>query len=69
MWPENWPIVQLFFSMSTQWRIGMSGETGLIYEALYPLLDRRYQGEEWDQAFSDLQEMERSALDAMRDED
>ncbi len=61
--------MQLFFSMSTQWRIGMSGATGLIYEALYPLLGRRYQGEEWDQAFSDLQEMERSALEAMRDDD
>lgn len=47
----------------------MSGAVGLRYEAVYPLLDRQYQGDEWDQAFADLQEMERAALSAMRDED
>lgn len=46
----------------------MGGATGLVYEAVYPLLDRLYQGDEWDQAFDDLQELERAALKAMREE-
>lgn len=61
--------MRLFCRLSTQWQIGMSGAVGLRYEAVYPLLDRQYQGDEWDQAFADLQEMERAALSAMRDED
>ena len=69
VWPENWPIVRLFCSLSTQWQISMSGAAGLIYASAYPLLDRQYQGEEWDQAFADLQELERAALEAMREED
>lgn len=47
----------------------MGGLTGLRYEAVYPLLDRKYEGEAWEQAFADLQELERAALDAMREED
>ena len=48
----------------------MSGAVGLRYEAIYPLLDRQYaNADDWQQAFSDLQELERAALDAMRDEE
>lgn len=45
----------------------MSGAVGLRYEAAYPLLDRLFAGD-WQQAFDDLQVLERAALDAMRDE-
>lgn len=45
----------------------MSGEVGLRYEAVYPLLDRLF-ADDWQQAFDDLQVLERAALDAMRDE-
>ena len=32
VWPENWPAVQAFLSVQTQWAIGMSGgPTGLDY--------------------------------------
>lgn len=48
----------------------MAGPTGMRYEAVYPLLDRRYpDNEKWQQAFDDLQILERAALSAMRDED
>lgn len=47
----------------------MGGRTGLRYEAIYPLLDRKYEGEDWEQAFADLQELERAALNAMYEED
>lgn len=47
----------------------MGGASGLRYEAIYPLLDRRFEGQEWETAFDDLQEMERAALSAMRESD
>jgi len=68
VWPENWPAFLLFSRLSTQWSVSMSGRTGLRYESIYPLLDREYSGEAWDEAFSDIQEMEISALNAMREE-
>ena len=67
VWPENWPIVMLFCRLGTQWQVGMSGEVGLRYEAVYPLLDRLF-ADDWQQAFDDLQVLERAALDAMREE-
>lgn len=70
VWPENWPVVELFARLGTQWNIGMSGPTGLRYEAIYPLLDRLLPADDdWQQAFSDLQAMERAALDALREKD
>jgi len=45
----------------------MSGAVGLRYEAVYPLLDRLF-ADGWQQAFDDLQVLERAALDAMREE-
>jgi hypothetical protein len=53
--------------LGTQWQVGMSGAVGLRYEAVYPLLDRLF-ADDWQQAFDDLQVLERAALDAMRDE-
>lgn len=35
VWPQNWPAVQVFEAMQTQWRIGpMGGITGLDYASL-----------------------------------
>lgn len=34
VFPENWPVVEVFSSLMTQWRIGMSGPTGLDYAVL-----------------------------------
>lgn len=59
----------LFCRLGTQWQVGMSGKVGLRYEAVYPLLDRQFADPaDWQQAFDDLQVLERAALDAMRDE-
>jgi hypothetical protein len=68
IWPENWPAFDLFGQLSTQWRVGMSGPTGLAYEAVYPLLDRIAASRaEWDELFADLRFMEAEALKAMRE--
>lgn len=66
VWPENWPAVDLFISMGTQWRIGMGGATGMDYGALYPQLDRLTDTpEQYDDLFSDIRWMERAALATM----
>lgn len=44
----------------------MNGRTGLDYTPLFQLLDRRgMTGDDWWQAFRDLQVMESAALEAM----
>ena len=63
VWPENWPAWSLFCQVSTQWRVGMGGATGLDYGAIYPLLDRIAQdAAEWMDLFDDLQVLEGAAL-------
>ena len=45
----------------------MGGATGLRYEALYPLLDRRTKdAQEWEDLLEDVQVMEMAALVEMR---
>ncbi len=34
VWEENWPVVDLFLRVQTQWRTGMSGVVGLDYTAV-----------------------------------
>ncbi|WP_041742284.1 DUF1799 domain-containing protein [Collimonas fungivorans] len=34
IWPDNLLAVNVFIQMSTQWRTGMSGATGLDYNSL-----------------------------------
>lgn len=53
----------VFQSMTTQWRMGMGGPTGLDYNVL-PEMWKRLEVPKKDRnrVFSDLQEMERSAL-------
>lgn len=52
--------------MSTQWRVGMGGPTGLCYGVLLALMDRlRLSDEEHDELFEDIRAMEREALRVM----
>ena len=44
----------------------MNGPTGLDYSAMYPLLNREYEGEAWDMAFADIRVMESAALKEIR---
>jgi len=34
VWPDNWPAFVVMESMSTQWRVGAGGATGLDYGVL-----------------------------------
>lgn len=69
VWPENWPVFEVFSRIGTQWNVSMSGHTGLRYESIYPLIDRMCEPADWLQMFDDVQTMERAALDVMREKD
>lgn len=67
VWPENWPVIQLFLCVSTQWRMGPSGATGLDYGVLFSVMARMKLTEvEHDLMFEDIRFMEQEALSAMR---
>ncbi len=68
VWIENLPTVNVFIAMSTQWRIGMSGPTGLDYSALPAVL--RLTGiarNQWTDVFDGLREMEEAALECIHE--
>lgn len=65
-WPENELTIQVFIAMGTQWNVGMSGASGLRYEALPAVM--RYCGvppAERGAVFSGLRVMESAALEAI----
>ncbi|MFJ2480679.1 DUF1799 domain-containing protein [Pseudomonas sp. NPDC087598] len=60
---ENWPAFVVFNAMSTQWRTGMGGATGLDYTVLRDVSD--FVGtsrKQLREIFPDLQAMEVEAL-------
>lgn len=61
MWPDVWPAFAVFQSMSTQWRTGMGGITGLDYKVL-PWLMKLNGVEDEATALTDIRVMESTAL-------
>lgn len=68
VFPENWPVVDLFLRLQTQWRFtGMGVAAGLDYTAVDVVM-RRLRIEDLDGSiFAGLQVMEVAALNAVRD--
>lgn len=70
VYPENIHAVLLFNELSTQWRTGFSGATGLDYNVLFHKLDRlKLPDDEYQIYESDIRIMEFSALKEMRKSD
>lgn len=66
LWPENWPAIQLFTQLSTQWRIGPSGPVGLDYNVVFHELDRRQLGrDDYDDMMGAIRTIEEVALKAL----
>jgi hypothetical protein len=65
IYPDNMESVGVFCDMSTQWRVGMSGATGLDYAALPAVLNIRKVKDRAD-VFDCLQIMERAVLAEMK---
>jgi hypothetical protein len=68
IWPDNETAVNVFVAMSTQWRTGFNGATGLDYGAL-PVVLRLQQipRPDWPDTFDALRVLEGEALAVMRE--
>ncbi len=63
IWPENEESISLFSTLSTQWRVGMSGPTGLDYTAVFARMDRlKFDDEKYERLFQDIRVIEGEAL-------
>lgn len=70
LWPENWPPIQLFTRISTQWRVGMGGPTGLDYNVVFHELDRTgLAGDDYDDMMAAIRTIESTALEALHEKD
>ncbi len=61
VWEENWPVVEMFLRVQTQWRTTMNGVLGLDYGALAWLF-MMYEVEDQRALLEDLQVMEAAAM-------
>ena len=61
MWEENWPVVEMFLRVQTQWRTTMNGVLGLDYGALAWLF-MMYEVQDQRALLEDLQVMEEAAM-------
>ena len=69
VWPENWPALELFSALGTQWRVGMAGATGLDYTAIMAVMDLQNTAPEDRRGlFDDVRVMERAALQMMAEQ-
>lgn len=70
VFPDNEQAFLLFAFLSTQWRVGMNGKTGLDYLVMYHKMDRLKLDEDaYSQLENDMQLMERTALEEMNQPD
>lgn len=81
IWPDNLQVFEFFMGLGTQWRVGMSGPTGLDYTAVrgelreWRITDtasgrtRRLTADERSDWFIELQVMEAAALSVMHKKD
>jgi hypothetical protein len=61
VWEENWPVVEMFLRVQTQWRTTMNGVLGLDYGALAWLF-MMYEVKDQRALLEDLQVMEAAAM-------
>jgi len=64
VWPENWPTIEMFLRVQTQWRTSMGGVIGLDYAAVAWVL-KLYGIEDQRSLLEDLQVMEAAAMRVM----
>lgn len=70
VWPENMPSINLFCSVSTQWRMGMNGQTGLDYNVLFQRMERlKLSEQDYEWMFDDIRAIESEALSIINKKD
>lgn len=66
LWPENVAAINLFCSISSQFRNGPGGPTGLDYNVVFHELDRaKLPPDEYDDLLWCIRAIEHAALDEM----
>ena len=64
MWPDNVTTWQAWLGLQTQWRVGMSGATGLCYAGCRAYLDELgHTGPDRRNIWQGIQAAERATLD------
>ncbi len=63
VWPENWPAVEMFLRLRTQWIMGMGGPVGLNYASIEAVF-RIFKPKRARALFDDLRQIEMGALEA-----
>lgn len=70
LWPENFAPFKAFVSLSTQWRSGSAGPTGLDYGVLNDVFRLNAIPEaDWPDTFAAIRVMEDAALEVMHKKD
>jgi len=64
VWEDNWPALEMFLRLQTQWRSTMNGVIGLDYSAARWLF-RLYEVQDQRALLEDLQTMEVAAMQAI----
>lgn len=70
VWPDNWSAVRVFQMLSTQWRSGMSGPTGIDYATLPAVMQMAgIRKKERSDLFDCIRIMEGAALTVIHEKD
>jgi len=68
VWPDNEETVKVFTRIGTQWRHGMAGVTGLVYEAVWPVMRvLRIPRANWLDVFEGVRVMEGAVLGLVKE--
>jgi len=68
VWSDCWESVMVFHSLSSQWRMGFSGASGLDYSSLpFMFKIKNIPEEKQAEIFADIQVMEVAAIQQMRE--
>lgn len=69
VWPDNEVALDIAMMIGTRWVYPAMGgiPLGVRWEAMYPLMDRKASGENWDELHSALMVIEEEALATMRE--
>lgn len=66
VWPDNLAAINVLIAVSTQWRIGMSGATGIDYNVLPSVFKMMaIPDSDWPDTFECLRILEAEAMDVM----